>query len=63
MRPSRHHRSSSWVAPAEPVQQDVDVLDVLAGELLERLFGDGDLVAGGVCPGVAGAQHAGERLV
>lgn len=43
-------------------QQQVDVGDVLAGDRLQRVFGDGGLIAGGVRAGVAGPQLAGQRL-
>jgi hypothetical protein len=43
-------------------QQDLDVLDVLGRDLLQRGLGDRDLVDGGVGAGVAGPQHPGQRL-
>ncbi len=44
-------------------QEDLDLLDVLGGDLLERRLGDSDLVGGGVRAGVPRAQHPGEGLV
>jgi len=43
-------------------QQDLDVFDVLGGDLLERRLGDGDLVGGGARARVAGPKLAGQRL-
>jgi hypothetical protein len=43
-------------------QQQLDVLDVLGGDLLDRLLGNGDLVGGGVRAGVARPQLTRERL-
>ena len=49
-------------AGAVDAQQEVDVLDVLGGDLRQRLLGDRDLVGGGVRAGVARSQLAGQRL-
>ena len=43
-------------------QQQLDALDVLGGDLRQRLLGHRDLIGGGVRAGVAGAQLAGQRL-
>jgi len=43
-------------------QQQLDRLDLLAGDLLERRLGDVDLVGGGIRAGVARAQLCAQRL-
>jgi hypothetical protein len=43
-------------------QQDLDGLDVLAGDLPQGVLGDRDLVDGGVGAGVARAQQSAHRL-
>jgi hypothetical protein len=43
-------------AHAIDAQEDLDALDVLDGELLDRLLSDSDLVGSGVGAGVAGPQ-------
>jgi len=44
-------------------QQDLDPLDLLVGDLRERLLRHLDLVGAGVGAGVGGAQEPGQRLV
>jgi len=43
-------------------EQQIDLFDVLDGDLLQSLLGDGDLVGGGVRARVAGSQLTGQRL-
>jgi hypothetical protein len=43
-------------------QQDLDALDVLDRDLLDRLLGHGDLIDRGVRAGVARSQLSGQRL-
>ena len=43
-------------------QEDLDLLDAIGGDLLERRLGDRDLVRRGVGAGVAGPQDGGGGL-